>query len=83
MKRRSGDRRRQWWDPGARGRREEGEGHGHLAERALRAALTRWGGGDGGGSDNPGVGGGALVGRGGQEVEGRCGVPCTALPRRK
>jgi hypothetical protein len=70
MKMRFGDRRRQRWGLGARGRREEGEGHGHLAERASRAALTRRGG-DCGSSGNPGGGGGAPVGwLGGQEVEG-------------
>jgi hypothetical protein len=69
MKRRSGDRRRQRWGPGAQGRREEGSGHDHLAGRASRVALIGRGG-DGGGSDNPGGGSDALDGRGGQEVEG-------------
>jgi hypothetical protein len=44
---------RQRWGPRARGRREEGEGHGHLAGRASRATLIGRGE-DGGGSDNPG-----------------------------
>jgi hypothetical protein len=63
--RRSDELRRQRRGPVARGRREEGEGHGHLARRASRAALTRRGGKDGGGSNNPGGGGGAPVGQGG------------------
>jgi hypothetical protein len=64
--RRSGGRRRQRWGPGARGRREEGEGHGHLARRTSRAALTGGGEGeDGDSGDNPGRGGGTPVtGRG-------------------
>jgi hypothetical protein len=61
MKRCSGNRRWQRWGPAARGRREQGEGHGHLAERASRVALTRRGG-DGGSNDNPGGGGVAPVG---------------------
>jgi hypothetical protein len=70
MKRRSSDRRQQRWGSGARGRREEARGHGHLAGRASRAALTGSEGKDGGGSDNPGGDGGASVGSAGQEVEG-------------
>jgi hypothetical protein len=43
MNRRSSDCRRQRWGPGARGRREEGEGHGHLARRASCVALAKRG----------------------------------------
>jgi hypothetical protein len=59
--RHSGGRRRQRWGPGARGIREEGEGHGHLTGRASEVALTGRGGGDGGGDDNPRGGGSTPV----------------------